>query len=178
MKTIPILKGLTLVALTVSAAGCGGRAYTVLTSDQITERGTRTFEGVSLEAAVEMSAASLKTLGYEVTIADAAKGVVKTSPAVIFTQATGTSSYSQFGGTHVSNVQRDGLAWSLSIRSLGAAVQIVARPRAYRNSQELTGDQIFVAEIVDPKFESLWREIGENLGQSPNRPPASKAPTP
>lgn len=127
-----ILIGISAIYL----SGC--TTYQVLTSDQLSERGTKVYKGVSVERSIEATLAALKVLGYDVTLKEvkAKMALIKTAP-----------------------MNRDGVSWALLIRPDGDDVQIKARPKAYRNGAEMTGEKVFVAEVMDPRFRDLWNEI-------------------
>ncbi|MGQ0508823.1 MAG: hypothetical protein ACT4TC_26275 [Myxococcaceae bacterium] len=146
--------------------------YTFLKPADLEARGTRTFSNVTSEKAVEASAVALSTLGYQVTQKSKEAGVVKTAPQdILVTQKTETTvdrtplANTVRGATSSSTQTRDGLAWTLRISGAGDGVKIVALPRAYRNGSELVEDA-FVAEVMDPRFNALWREIEGSMSAS------------
>ncbi len=139
--------------------------YQILTSEQLSERGTKTYKGVSVEKSIEATLAALETLGYNITLKEvkAKMALIKTAPLDVMTSATGTASGTANHSVIAANVTRDGLSWALLIRPDGNDVRINARPKAYRNGAEMTGEGIFVAEVMDPRFRDLWNEIDSIL---------------
>lgn len=45
----------------------------------------------------------------------------------------------------------------------GKGAVIHAKPRGYRNGSEMHDDNPWVAEVMDGKFEDLWKEIDATL---------------
>lgn len=172
------MAGLAAVATAmVVAAATGCVSYTVLGPAELQQRGTRSFAGVSREAAVEASAVALESLGYRVTQRAADAGLVKTAPKEIFAEAHTDTDVKRSpisdrvsGAESTTTVQRDALAWTLRITPSGDGVTILATPRAYRNGDEIDDPNAFVAEVMDPKFAALWREVGDSMGTAQPAP--------
>jgi hypothetical protein len=159
------------VAATLAIACASCTSYTVLTPADLQQRGTRSFPGATRQAAVEASATALESIGYRVTQRSADTGIVKTAPREIFAEATTQTDLERSaildrveGAKSTTTVQRDALAWTLRITPSGDGVTIVATPRAYRNGDEIDDPNAFVAEVMDPKFAALWREVGDSMG--------------
>ncbi len=110
--------------------------YQVLSSDQLNERGTKLYKGVSVEKSIAATLTALRHLGYDITLKEvkAKMALIKTAPLEI----------------------QDGLSWALLIRPDGNDVQIKARPK-------ISGEKGFVAERMDPRFQDLWKEIDQQL---------------
>ena len=154
--------------LAVGLAGC--TSYTVLGPAEMQQRGTRSFPGVTREKAVEASAVALESLGYKVTQRSADAGLVKTAPLEIFVEAHTETEVERSvitdrvsGAQSTTTAQRDALAWTLRVTPSGDGVTILATPRAYRNGDAIDDPNAFVAEIMDPKFAGLWREVGDSM---------------
>ena len=130
-------------------------SYTPLSQKQLTDMGTHRFAKVNRAKLTEASAVALETLGYRVTLKQPAAGVVKTSPTTVMTSATGHA--------HAASVTQDGLAWTLRIEQTGSGAVVRATPRGYRNGSEMRRDGMWVAEVMDQKFQDLWREIDTTL---------------
>ena len=172
MKRI-LISVLTPLLLALSIPACALFTNTVvLTADDLKQRGTRTFQGVSRDTAVEGAAVALGTLGYYVTQKNLETGVVRTAPREILTTASTNTTHHdrsivnpQYTSESSSTVTRDELAWSLRVvADSEAEVTIIATPRAYRNGTELAGENTFIAEVMDPRFNDLWRAVEEVIG--------------
>jgi hypothetical protein len=157
------VKTLSLTALLfVVASGCVH--YTPYTAPQLAAKGTHPAPGQNVASTVEAVAVSLTTLGYRVTVKDAERGIVKTSAKPIMTSATTTASGGQYSATASSEVVEDGLAWALSIEADGSGAVVHATPRGFRNGTELHDEGMWVAEVMDAKFNDLWNELDSTLG--------------
>lgn len=147
MLTSTRAASLLLVAL---AAACA-IGVTPLSKADLDKRSTRSFPAVTVAKAVEASRVALATLGYSVTLTNPSLGLVKTGPRIMYSR----------------DAQRDELAWTLHVEAVGAGVLVRAVPRAFRNGTEMTGENVWVAEIIDPKFNDLWRELGSTISAMP-----------
>jgi len=142
-----------LAALALAApivAGCGR----TITPAEIDTYGTRAYRGPTKAQTVKATSVALASLGYEVVLADATSGVVKTSPKVVQTHAYG----SQYSATSI----QDALAWSVQVTSTPNGSLVRAKPRAYRNGQPLDDSQL-MASYMQKAFETLFTEIETNL---------------
>ena len=74
---------------------------------------------------------------------------------------TATSSYS--GNSGSAEVQDDSLAWTVQVTNGSGGAHIRAVPRGFRNGSEMRGDDIWVAKVIDPKFDDFWHEVDSNL---------------
>jgi hypothetical protein len=112
--------------------------YQVLTYDQLNERGTKVYKGVSVEKSISATLTALRHLGYDVTLKEvkAKMALIKTAPLEI----------------------QEGLSWAFLIRPDGNDVQIKARPK-------IIGEKGFEAKMMDPRFQDLWNEIDQQLNQ-------------
>ena len=146
------------VFFAVAAPGC---FPPVLTPAQLTERGTRRYANVRREKATEAAATALATLGYVVTVEDRASGVVKTAPLKILSTMTITD------GEGSATTTEDRLAWILTVEASGPDVVVHAVPRGFRNGSELHDANMWQAEVMNAKFQDLWREIDETLRMGP-----------
>ncbi|MEO6575029.1 MAG: hypothetical protein ABIP89_14390 [Polyangiaceae bacterium] len=147
------MKTLLLVLSCFLFLACGH--YTVLTPAQLAERGTHRYPNVSRENGTEACASALSTLGYKVTVMRPDTGLIKTAPATIMVSATGGAGYA--------NTSEDGLAWGIVVETSGSDVVVHATPRGFRNGSELHDANMWTAEIMDAKFQDLWREVDGTL---------------
>ena len=138
--------------------------YTPYTAVQLAEKGTHAAPGQSVASTVEAVAVSLATLGYRVTVKDPERGIVKTSAKPIMTSATTTVSGGEYTATGSSEVVEDGLAWALRVEADGSGAVVHATPRGFRNGSEIHDEGMWVAEVMDAKFQDLWSELDSTLG--------------
>jgi hypothetical protein len=149
-----------IVILATAMPACFGAmapSYRVLSAQQLTEMGTRQYPNERLPHVVKSCAAALATLGFTVTFVDAGatQGVVKTAPLRIMTSAA--------GGYGQANIIEDSMSWDISVVSDALSnVFVHAKVRGFRNGSEMQGD-VLVAEVMEPKFRDLWREIDSTV---------------
>ncbi len=162
-----MIKGLMFLS---TLALCACQSFHALTSIEMEQRGTRILPDTSVEKVVHASDIALKNLGFAISQKElqAESGMVKTAPREIMVTASSTSNYSRVtqSARSQATVTRDEMAWVLNIYQEGKDVRVSARPRAFRNGDEIIGKEVFVAQVVDPKFQALWQELTENLKTS------------
>jgi hypothetical protein len=124
-----------------------------LTPAQVQALGKREFPGHDRAAVVKASDTALRTLGYEVVVADPKTGQVKTAPKPLVVTAAGSA-------TTAIAVSND-LAWSLEITSVANGASMQATPRASSGGQSYDGpmDQAY----MEKAFADLFKEIESNL---------------
>lgn len=144
--------------------------YTPYTFEQLAERGTHRVFGRMPDQAIEACAAALETLGYRVTVKNAEQGLVKTAPHSIMTSVAGGRGYAR--------VTEDGLAWAIQVEKAGNDVVLYAAPRGFRNGSEFKDEGMWVAEVMDAKFQDLWNEIDSTMGAGGIRVGESYSPPP
>jgi hypothetical protein len=155
-----VMSGLSLV-------GCTQRT---VTPAELEKNGTRPYAGETPAQVMKATVVALKTLGYEVTLADESTGKVKTAPKVVQLHAYGNA-YSATG-------VEDSLAWNIEIASAPDGSVIHARPKAYRNGVALD-DTNMTASYMDRAFTDLFHEIEDNMpGYKPPPPVASASAAP
>ena len=162
-----------LVSAVLSAAMLCGAATTLvgcpraITPAEIDHNGTKTFYGRDAGQVVRATVAALRTLGYDVTVADVGSGKVKTAPKLVVVHAVGNS----YGATAL----RDELAWSIDFVRASDGTVVRLTPRFFRNGQPLDNSQIS-ADPLNKAFADLFREIDSNLpGGAPLNAPATKS---
>src|SRR5688572_11531276 len=103
------LRWFVVAVLLAFAAGAalGCTPVRLVSAADLSHYGTRPFHQPKAEV-VRATATALKTLGYEVTVADETSGKVKTSPKVAVIGAVRTSSYTAVG-------YQSAIAWSLEV---------------------------------------------------------------
>ncbi len=148
------MKTFLFVSIASLLTGCA-LFFTPLTKEELSQRGKRHFSKVGSERLTRVTTVALQSLGYHVTVTDSSTGLIRTAPHSMIVSATGSS-----GGA---NVTEDGLAWVVRIGEDSSGNFVQATPRGFRNGSEMRAEGIWIASIIDPKFEDLWREIEETL---------------
>ena len=144
-----------VLALTASATtlfvltGC---ARTLSPAD-VQSLARRTYPGHQRAEVVNASATALKTLGYEVVVADTSNGRVKTAPKALVVTAAGSA----YAAVAVSN----DLAWSLEVTESSDGVVVQATPRASSGGTSYDGPMD--ADYMEKAIADLFKEIESNL---------------
>ena len=148
-----------LSALLSTVMLCGAATALVgcpraITPAEIDRNGTKTFYGRSPGQVANATIAALRTLGYEVTVADVSGGKLKTAPKLVVVHAVGNS----YGAT----AYRDELAWSIELVKASDGTVVRLTPRFFRNGQPLDNSMVS-ADPLNKAFADLFREIDSNL---------------
>ncbi len=142
------------VSLAVAAPAC--IHYTPLTSAELQQRGTHRYANTTKARATDAASKALSTLGFNVTVEEPEKGVIKTSPQRMGASASGGNGYAY--------VTEESFSWSIVVESSGDDAVVRATPHGFRNGSEVRDEGIWVGQIIDPKFQDLWREMDDVLG--------------
>ena len=159
MLAIEVRNGLFGIAVSVLCASC----MTVLSPEEMQNRGTREYTRVKAEEAVSACSVALDTLGYRVTVSDAKSGIIRTAPKSFMVTTSGTVSGSASYANVATEVQEDGLAWVIQVKRSGEKTVVRATPHGFRNGSEMHKEKMWVAEVMDSKFADLWGQIEANL---------------
>jgi TonB family protein len=130
-----------------------------ITPAEIEQRGTKPYPGKSPAQVMKASVVALKTLGFDVVVADAGK--VKTAPKTIQVSAV--------GGAYSATAIEDALAWTLDVDAASDGSVIHAHPRSYRNGQPLD-ERNLGYNYMSHAFSDLFKEIDDNLPGGVTRP--------
>lgn len=149
-----------LGALLLSVALLAGTQYAVsgcgrtVTPAELAEQGTRSYPGQASKQVFRATNVALKTLGYNVVVADEASGRLKTAPKVVMVRAYGNS-------TSATAVESS-LGWSLEVSDAKDGASVHAEPHPFQNGQSLEATQMS-ATYVERAFNDLFKEIDSNL---------------
>lgn len=163
--------------------GCEGRAvapenrYYTLSAEVIQTKGTRSYPGLGSDAALAVTSAALKTLGFPVTLA--AGTTLKTAPKIASSIATTKRSSPVWSPSHATVYQQDtSIAWIVSVASTAGGVRITATPRAFVNGVEVSPTEPFWTDhFLVPQWTALFSEIDANTRLlAPSLPAATPAP--
>lgn len=157
-----LLRGFLVLCALAMCIGCARS----LTAADIQEHGTRRFAGHAQREVTGASIAALRTLGFDVAVADQNGGHVKSAPKLLQVYAV--------GGPYSATALRDELAWSIDVSSAPDGVLVYARPRAFRNGQAMD-DSEMNADYMERAFADLFREIESNLSGGKSRLEAREA---
>jgi hypothetical protein len=151
-------RGIVSALLAVALASGAGSTITgcarTITPAEIDRNGTKTFHGREAGQVVRATVAALRTLGYEVVVADVAGGKVKTAPKLVTVHAVGN----QYHATAMA----DSLAWSIDFVKATDGTVVRLHPRMYRNGQPID-ETMINADPMNKAFADLFKEIDENL---------------
>jgi hypothetical protein len=151
------------VVLCVALAGCGR----TVTPAELDRYETRTYAGHSRAEAFHATVTALKSLGYEIALADEDSGRVKTAPKIVAVHAAAVSSYHAVA-------TGDAVAWTVDVASADGGATVHAVPRPYSAGQALEPTRLN-ADFADRTFRTLYAEIESNLSSQTT---TSSAPAP
>ncbi len=97
---------------------------------------------------------ALRSLGYEIVVADAGAGLIKTSPKLV----TATAQANSYGAVATEN----SVAWTIGVTPIPGGVGLHADPRGYSGGQTVPADQIS-GYYLQRLFDTLYTEIDSNL---------------
>lgn len=109
----------------------------------------------------KVMAATVKTLqseGYDIAVADEAKGLIRTSRKVMGAQAVATGRYSAVSIP----VTRQ---YTFTLRKEGAeGTRVVAQPRIFRGETDLSTQKVWVLEGAGGE-RALWSRLFQQIGE-------------
>jgi hypothetical protein len=142
------------VALICGAASSLVGCPRAITPAEIDRNGTKTYYGRDAGQVVHATVSALKTLGYEVVVADVAGGKVKTAPKLVQVTAVGNA--------YSATALQDSLAWSIEFVKASDGTVVRLHPRFFRNGQPID-ESMINADPMNKAFADLFREIDDNL---------------
>jgi len=98
---------------------------------------------------------ALRSLGYEIVVADPGNGLIKSAPKVVTATAYATSNYTAVA-------VENSIAWTIGVQSIPGGAGLHADPRGYSGGQVIPVDRMNGAYLTR-LFESLYTEIDGNL---------------
>jgi hypothetical protein len=149
-RTLPrkrSVAGLVLFAV-LFAAGC------TVTPAQLATFETHDYAGRSQRQVYGAVVTSLKSLGYEVVLADKSAFRVKTAPKEVMVHAS--------GGYGTATATSDSVAWTIDVTSTASGASLHAEPRLYSAGQSIEALRLN-ASFADRLFNTLYGEIDSNL---------------
>lgn len=153
MKNIlPSILPLFLMLAAPLSGGCAaGNRGAYMTPQEIDANGRHTFSAPPAET-FKATAGALQTLGYELTVANEEKGIIKTNRKELRAQAVATSNYT---ASAVSITRQ----YYVQLSSTdGATTTVVASPRVFVGERDVSGDQVWALEGPEGERE-LWRRL-------------------
>ncbi len=112
------------------------------------------YPGRTKAQAFRATATALRSLGFEIVVADEGAGLLKTAPKVMSATAYG----SQYSAVATEN----SVAWTIGIQSIPGGAGLHADPRGYSGGQLVPADQIN-GPFLQSLFNTLYAEIDTNL---------------
>jgi hypothetical protein len=146
-RIIAFVASLGLVSLTA----CGR----TVTPAELQAYEDHSYDGQSKADVFRATIIALKSLGYEIVDADAARGHIKTAPKLMVVQAARTSSTTAMAvGSSV--------AWTIDVSPSSGGAALHALPRLYRAGESVDPNRLN-ADFADRTFSTLYAEIESNL---------------
>ncbi|MGE0551739.1 MAG: hypothetical protein AB7R00_32140 [Kofleriaceae bacterium] len=124
----------------------------MMTPEDLANQGTRSFEHRSVHDAVAAVSSAFETLGYVMTEHDAAAGIVRTAPRRMSLALTAGAGFTA----------QDRIAWWALSAGISEGVEVRLIPYPHRGATVVV-DYVFVAEVMDPLFDELWRAVGNSM---------------
>lgn len=139
------------LALSLLVAGCG-RAVTPAELEAYEQHA---YTGQARGTVFKATVTALRSLGYEVVLADAAAGRVKTAPKVVVVHAARTSSTTAIAAG-------DSVAWTIDVGGDAHGAHVHAEPRLYRAGEAVPSERLN-HDYAEKMFSTLYSEIASNL---------------
>jgi hypothetical protein len=139
----------------VLLAGCamGGRP---MTPAEVSSHGTASYDAPPAKVFAATQGA-LKSEGYEIALADANKGLIKTSRKLVRAEAVGGAGYAQAVAATRQYV--------VSIHADGAKTVVVAEPRVFMGDRDLSSESVW--DIEGPMGErTLWTQLFRDVREA------------
>ena len=148
---------LCLAAVAPLATAC--RRGAVMTPAEVDANGTHVFAASHADT-FKATAGALQTLGYQLTMTDEGKGILKTDRKLLQARAVATSSVS------ASAVQVTRQYYVRITSTDATSTAVVAEPKVFIGERDVSGDEVWALEGPEGERE-LWRrlfaEIQSNL---------------
>lgn len=139
------------ITLSGTLAACGRP----VTPAELEAYESRSYAGQSRQKVFAASVTALRSLGYEVVLADAATGRVKTAPKVVVVHAVRTSSSTAIAAG-------DSVAWTIDVSAENGGARVHAEPRLYSAGQSVAATRLN-QQYAESTFSTLYQEIADNL---------------
>jgi hypothetical protein len=125
-----------------------------LTPAELDRNENHSYPGRSRAQVYRATATALRSLGYEITLADDGAGRIKTAPKLITATAHGSGS----GAVATEN----SVAWNIDVTSASGGAALRAEPRGYSGGQVVPPNQIN-GMYLKKLFATLYGEIDSDL---------------
>jgi hypothetical protein len=146
----------TLVIVVGLVIACGGASGRPLTPTEVAQNGTASFAAPHARVFAAAQGA-LKSEGYEIAIADAGKGLIKTNRKLVRAQAYGNGYTAQ-----AIEVTRQ---YVLTLRDEGGRTVVVAEPRVFMGDRDLSDGSVW--DIEGPMGErKLWSQLFRDMREA------------
>jgi hypothetical protein len=142
---------LAVLVLALSAVPTFVACARTLTPEQVSELGKKSYPTHAPEAVMKASVTALRTLGFEIVVAEG--GQVKTAPKPVMVTAS--------GGGGVAYAASNDIAWTLTIEPAGDGSSVHAVPRMITGGTSYDGP--VDAAYMEKAVADLFKEIESNL---------------
>jgi hypothetical protein len=162
-----------LFVIAVLFAALSGSACRIVTPQELVNFETHAYPGRSQADVFAATVTALKSIGYEVVLADKAAFRIKTAPKIVMVHAAATSS-----STAVAT--NDTVGWNIDVLSASDGASMHAEPRLYRGGASVEPSTLNY-DFADNMFRTLYAEIDSDLpapgaAAAKDAAPAPKAP--
>ena len=141
-----------------ATAGCR-----IVTPQELVNFETHAYPGRSQADVFAASVTALKSIGYEVVLADKSAYRIKTAPKTVMVHAAATSSSTAMATS-------DTVAWNIDVLGASDGASMHAEPRLYRGGASVDSSTLNY-DFADNMFRTLYGEIDSDL-PAPGQPAA------
>jgi hypothetical protein len=142
-----------------------------VTPQELVDFETRPYPGHSQSEIFGVAVSALRTIGYEVTLADKSSFHIQTAPRVVMAHAAATSSNTPIATNETT-------AWDITVLSAAGGATLHAEPRLNRSGASVE-PSTFSYDFATEMFMTLYKEMERELstaasGGAPAATPSKK----
>jgi hypothetical protein len=148
---------LALLAVTAPSLACGPRGA-AMTPELIDTAGAHTFDA-PLAATFEATIGALKTLGYEIAVANPEKGSIKTGRKYLRSHGQASTVGGPYGATSTVAVTDASRQYYITLSAEGdARTRVVAAPKVFMGNNDISNQEVWALEGPNGEHE-LWKQL-------------------
>ncbi len=125
-----------------------------MTLEEMKEAGTHPYPDHGRAQIFHATVTALRTLGYQVVVADSGNGKIKTAPKLVTAVA--------HGNAYSAVATENSVAWNVHIVPSSKGAVLHAEPRGYSGGQAVDPTRMN-ASYMERLFATLYQEIDNNL---------------
>jgi hypothetical protein len=137
----------------------------LVTPQELVNFETHVYPGHTQAQVFDATVLALKSIGFDVVVADKAAFRIKTAPKVVVVHAAATSSSTAVASS-------DTVAWNIDVLSASDGASMHAEPRLYRAGSSVDTSTLLY-DFADNMFRTLYSEIDSDLPPPGQAPPAA-----